>query len=245
VPEANIRQERLRFYIKKGRFPSPLELSPLSQEGNWIYGQRDRIFHFERFDREREQFLHFWVLDLNPMDLTLTRRIEAARATWDQGYSTWRLEQVRMWLFEKERLVQSEQHDVLYLPLAETPAYFKKDIKKPAYMSVSELATHISELERSGIDVHEFRVALQRKIASPITCLVMTLVGVPFGFTLGRKGALYGIGLGIFLGMVYWLSLGFFEELGKYGYVGSGLAGWGPGILFGTLGVFALFRVRT
>lgn len=245
VPGANIRQEQLRFYIKKGRFPSPLELSPLSQEGNWVYGQSHRIFHFERFDRECEQFHHLWVLDLNPADLTLTRRIEATWATWDQSHSTWRLENARLWLFEKDRLIRSEQHEVLYLPLAETPAYFKTDMKKPAYMSVPELAAHISELKRSGIDVHEFQVALQRKIASPITCLVMTLVGVPFGFTLGRKGALYGIGLGIFLGLVYWLSLGFFEELGKYGYVDSSLAGWGPGILFGVLGLFVLFRVRT
>lgn len=245
VPEANILQEQLRFYIKKGRFPLPLELSPLAQEGNWVYGKQHRIFHFDQFDRERLVFSKLWVLDLNPADLTLSQRIEARRARWDQVQHQWQLEDARVWKFQKDRLVQSWSCDTLYLALEESPDYFQKDVRKPQYMSASELATYIRELRQKGVDVRSWSVAFHRKLASPIACFVMGLVGIPFGLTLGRKGTLRGVGLGIFIGLTYWLSLGFFEGLGKYGYVSPVLAGWGPAVLFGALGVFALFWVRT
>jgi len=245
VPRTNLRQDQLRFYIKKGHFPSPLELSPISQEGNWVHGEKSRVFHFERFNREHNEFQQLWILDMDEASMTIRRRIEAARAIWDQPTFRWLLEDARVWVFERDQLVGSHKFDLMPIQLEETPAYFKKDIKKPEYMSASELARHITELEGSGTEVNELRIALERKLALPIACLVMVLVGLPFGFTLGRKGALYGVGLGILLGVIYWLGSGLFEALGRYRYVSAVLAGWGPGGLFGALGVYFFFRVRT
>ena len=34
--------------------------------------------------------------------------------------------------------------------------------------------------------------------------LMMTLLAVPFAVTTGRRGALYGVGVGIVLAIVYW-----------------------------------------
>ena len=42
-------------------------------------------------------------------------------------------------------------------------------------------------------------VQLQRKVAFPFVTLIMTLLAVPFAVTTGRRGALYGIGVGIVL----------------------------------------------
>jgi LPS export ABC transporter permease LptF/LPS export ABC transporter permease LptG len=245
LPGANLKQDQLRFYIKKGHFPSLAELSPISEEGNWMYGETGRIFHFDRFDRDHDEFNHLWILDLNETDMAIWRRIEARRAVWDSRQESWLLEDGKMWLFDRDRVVQSSSFERVLLKFNETLTYFKKDVKKPEYMSEAELSAHIGELKRRGVDITELIIALERKRALPVACLVMGLFGVPFGFTVGRRGALYGVGLAIVLGLVYWTGLGFFEQLGRYGYVGPRLAGWGLEGLFGVLGGYFLFRVRT
>ena len=62
------------------------------------------------------------------------------------------------------------------------------------------------------------RRASQRKLAFPLVTIVMTLLGVPFGVTTGRRGALYGIGLAIDPRRVaYWLVNTFFLAVGQAG----------------------------
>ena len=60
-------------------------------------------------------------------------------------------------------------------------------------------------------------VALQRKVAFPFVTLVMTLLAVPFAVTTGRRGAMYGVGIGIVLAIVYWIALSVFGALGAGG----------------------------
>ena len=76
-------------------------------------------------------------------------------------------------------------------------------------------------------------VQLQRKIAFPFVTLIMTLLAVPFAVTTGRRGALYGIGIGIVLAIVYWTALSVFGALGAGGWISPMLAAWAPNILFG------------
>ena len=53
----------------------------------------------------------------------------------------------------------------------------------------------------------EHEVELHRKIAFPFVTLVMTFIAVPFAVTTGRRGAMYGIGIGIVLALVYWTMI--------------------------------------
>jgi lipopolysaccharide export LptBFGC system permease protein LptF len=73
----------------------------------------------------------------------------------------------------------------------------------------------------------------------------MTLIGVPFAFVVGRKGALYGIGLSIVIAIVYWGCLGIFEALGSNALLPSLLAAWAPNLLFGAAGLYLMLRLET
>lgn len=246
VPPANQRQDRLRFYIKKGRFPQPIELSPMPFiGGHWMYGLQARIFHFDAFDPTYDEFRNLLILDIDESNMSIRRRIEAPKARWNDEQGRWILDSARVWTFSGSEMISGETRKVYPLALEETPAYFKKYVKKPAYMSASALAAHIRELARQGVDVTELRVARQRKLALAWACLAMGLVGVPFGFSAGRRGALFGASVAVVLGVIYWVGWGFFAQLGRYGYVGVGLAGWGPVGLLAAIGVYGLFRVRT
>jgi lipopolysaccharide export LptBFGC system permease protein LptF len=78
-----------------------------------------------------------------------------------------------------------------------------------------------------------------------LACLIMTLLGVPFAFSMGKRGTLVGIGLSIAIAMVYWGAIGLFKGLGYAGSLNIFLAAWGPNILFGLAGLYGMFTLRT
>jgi lipopolysaccharide export LptBFGC system permease protein LptF len=88
-------------------------------------------------------------------------------------------------------------------------------------------------------------VQLQRKVAFPFVTLIMTLLAVPFAVTTGRSGALYGIGIGIVLAIVYWTGQSVFGAMGGAGLLSPTLAAWAPNILFTAVAGYMLLTVRT
>jgi lipopolysaccharide export LptBFGC system permease protein LptF len=127
----------------------------------------------------------------------------------------------------------------------EGPDYFETELVGADMMTFTELRHHIQELRTSGFNVIPSLVQLQRKIAFPFVTLVMTLLAVPFAVTTGRRGALYGVGLGIALALSYWLLTSVFAAIGTAGLLTPLLAAWAPNLTFGAGAVYLLLTVRT
>ena len=79
----------------------------------------------------------------------------------------------------------------------------------------------------SGFNVVPYTVALQRKLSFPFVTVVMSLLAVPFAVTTGRRGALYGVGLGIVLAIAYWLLFSLFAAIGTASLIAPMLAASG------------------
>ena len=71
------------------------------------------------------------------------------------------------------------------------------------------------------------------------------LVGVPFAFTTGRRGSLYGLGVSVILAVKYLAAVALFTALGSAGYLNPLAAAWAPNALFAVAGLFFLLNVRT
>ena len=76
---------------------------------------------------------------------------------------------------------------------------------------------------------------------------VVTPVSAGFGssITTGRRGALYGIGIGIVLAIVYWTAQSIFGALGAGGWISPMLGAWAPNIMFGAAALYMVLTVRT
>jgi lipopolysaccharide export LptBFGC system permease protein LptF len=86
---------------------------------------------------------------------------------------------------------------------------------------------------------------MHARLAFPLVTIVMTLIGVPFGVTMGRRGALYGIGVALILGCAYWLANAFFTAAGQADVLPAALAAWAANLLFLALAGYATMTVRT
>jgi lipopolysaccharide export LptBFGC system permease protein LptF len=127
----------------------------------------------------------------------------------------------------------------------ETADYFETEAREPELMNFGQLRAYITELKSSGYNVLDHEVGLHRKIAFPFVTLVMTLIAVPFAVTTGRRGAMYGIGVGIVLALVYWTMISVFAAFGQGGLIDPVLAAWAPNLIFGAAAVYLLLTVRT
>jgi lipopolysaccharide export LptBFGC system permease protein LptF len=112
-------------------------------------------------------------------------------------------------------------------------------------MTYAELRDHVREIQGLGFDARRPRVDLAFKLSFPWVSLVMTLLGLPFAFAMGKRGALVGIAVSLSIAVVYWIMLGVFRSLGYVGVLSAPLAAWGPNVFFGLLGGWLFLRVRT
>jgi lipopolysaccharide export LptBFGC system permease protein LptF len=131
------------------------------------------------------------------------------------------------------------------IPLSETPDYFKTEQPIAELMTVPQLRRYVADLSASGFNAVPLTVELQRKLAFPLVTFVMTLLAVPFGVTTGRRGTLYGIGLGIVIALSYWIASSAFVAVGRAGLLSPALAAWTPNIIVFGCAMYLFLRART
>jgi LPS export ABC transporter permease LptG/LPS export ABC transporter permease LptF len=221
---------------------------------HWIVATDGGLYHYESFDPRTNSFTQLtayridsraWRLDslTYAKDVSLSHD-QHASAAW-RGRQGW----TRDFVSTKRGTV--ERTSVKYTPFAEQdlplepPSYFKTENLEPEWMTYGQLKRYVTQLRSSGFNAVPDMVALQRKVSFPLVTLVMTLLAVPFAVTTGRRGALYGIGVGIVLAIVYWTTLSVFAAMGAGGLIAPMLAAWAPNILFGAAAAYLVLTVRT
>jgi LPS export ABC transporter permease LptG len=211
----------------------------------WVVGSEGKsMFHFLRAEPERGRLAGLEVFEFDE-NRRVSRRIRADEALWTEE-SGWLLS--GGWVRELEG---SQVRSFVPIagptpfPFPEKPAYFAGDSRNPAQMRARELRAYIETLEARGENVPDLEVELQDKRAFPFSSFVMALVALPFGFRLERKGALYGLGVALAVGMVYIAVYAIFSTLGTIGAIPPIVAVWSPSALFGLLSVYLFLGVRT
>jgi LPS export ABC transporter permease LptF/LPS export ABC transporter permease LptG len=210
----------------------------------WVLGRsKSRIYHFAYFDPRSAVFSGLSVYDLDLARWTLAKRTSADKAVLKQGTlylsKSWERD------FSDERSVGYVEKREATLSGVEDEAFFLKEWKEPSQMNARELRAYIREIADLDFEVGRFKVDLAAKVAFPFVCLVMTLLGLPFAFTMGKRGTLVGIGTSIVIAMVFWGAIGIFRSLGYVAILPPFLAAWGPNLIFSLAGLYLLFRLRT
>jgi LPS export ABC transporter permease LptG len=238
----------------KGRPPESVSYL----ERRWIMGTDGRIYNYDFMsqgapggrpmlamqggqpsDEVVLNGLSMFVLDTK--EWNLKERMYAARAKWTgQEYE---LETAWRWAFTNPP--RYETLDGARTREVEPPSYFKREDVHMEGVRFAQLREHIASLEARGVDVARLKVQLHRKVAFPLVALVMTLIGIRFSFTVGRRGTLFGMGISIVIAIVYWACFMLFEAMGNNAVLPAQVAAWAPNLLFGAAGVYLMLTVET
>jgi len=243
---ANQRADQLNYLIRTG---TPQAVGVINRK--WLAGNSGEVYHYQYYDQRNRELNSLSIFDFDPQTHHLKSRTFVQRARYEPVAAA--IGETSNWLFDKgwsrefnptTQVSSFATFDQRTAPL-EPAEYFVTEAREPELMNFPQLRAYIQELRASGYNVLDHEVGLHRKIAFPFVTLVMTLIAVPFAVTTGRRGAMYGIGVGIVLALVYWTMISIFAAFGQGGMIDPMLAAWAPNLVFGAAAAYLLLTVRT
>lgn len=239
---ANRQAESLRTLIRSG---VPRTFNMMNRQ--WMAGSDDRIYHYGRFDPTARRLDELQVFDFGDARWNVVQRTYGRVVTY-QPDGTWQAAQGWARDFGDRNTVSNFTLFATRDLTLEAPGYFGVEEPEAAQaerLKLGQLRQHIAELTRAGYDTTALSVALHRKLAFPFITVIMTLIAIPFGVTTGRKGTLFGIGIGIVMALTYWVTQSLFAAIGSAGLLSPVLAAWAPNILFAAVAAYLLLTART
>ncbi len=217
----------------------PKNFSPLNRR--WIIGRDGSIYHYGVFEARSQMLTALSIYRLVPGQWRLGSETYATTAVYRRGW-TGRSGWVKAFPMAGNPQWRTFTEQQLAL---EPPDYFGTEVAEAEMMTATQLRRSIGELAQSGFNYIPQEVELHRKLAFPFVTFVMALLAVPFGVTTGRRGALYGIGLGIIIALSYWVVSSVFVAIGKSGVLPPVLAAWTPNIIVSACALYLILTTKT
>lgn len=241
LPYSNLRAQALRHVIRGG---TPRTFDVVNRK--WLVARDGSIYNYTFYDQRRRELNGLSIYEFDRTRSDLVRRVYVGFAGHvPNAPETWRSRDGWVREFAKgtdlKAFVTFPSRDLKLEP----PDYFATEAEEPDRMTYGQLKKYIADLSASGVNVVPQTVALHRKVSFPVVTLIMTLIAVPFAVTTGKRGALYGIAVGIVLAVVYWITINAFSAIGSAGMMPPLLAAWAPNLLFGAGAAYLLLTVRT
>jgi LPS export ABC transporter permease LptG len=240
LPYANQRTGQLRSKIK-GRKSVPTS----GQQRLWFIGKGRYLINFLSYDSNIKQVTQIQVFEFHPTEFRLTRRVYAQRAKWDG----------RGWVFSNGWIRSfTDEGTATYTPVVnpirlyyeETPQDFALEGNSdPTQMTFAQLRHYIESLRKTGYAAEKLSVQLYSKTSWPFLSLVMALIALPFAFRIGKRGALYGVGIALIVGIFYWMVYAVFTKFGEVGNLPPILSAWSANILFAIAAVYLFLHAET
>ena len=238
LPYANRRAAELRDEIKK----RPVQTYNVLNR-KWMMGENQELYNYAYYDPSSRKFSGLAVYKYATSPFAITERFYTEEAKWESEIGAWVFSNGWKRNFAEGR--QIERFEALAVNDMEPPSYFVKEQKRSNQMTYLELTRYVEDLKQAGYDVVPLEVARQAKFSFPLAAMVTVLIGVPFSFAPGKKGALYGIGIAIAIGLCYYVTTRIFAFMGETAMLPPFMAAWAPNVLFSVAALYGLFNVRT
>ena len=125
-----------------------------------------------------------------------------------------------------------------YLAVAQAMSGISPDdlgsvVREASEMSFFQLWRYIHKMEAEGYDVTRYRVDFHAKIAFPLLCLMMVMIGSAIALTRERhEGIPVSVGYGICVAFLFWIFYSICLSLGYGEMLPPILAAWAANLLF-------------
>lgn len=127
----------------------------------------------------------------------------------------------------------------------ETPGELMTERKAAEEMTRAELSKYLDQVKKSGGTAGALKVELPLKFAVPVACLVVALFGAPLAITNARAGAAIGLAIALGTTLTYLTGTQIMKSVGGKDILSPELAAWSMNIVFLTIAVVLLARVKS
>jgi lipopolysaccharide export system permease protein len=207
------------------------------------YRSNQLIYNLKSFDTRTNTISGISIYSFD-QDFKLRQMIEAEKGHYENNQ--WNLEKGTITVFTNEQpfpITQSFASRVL--EIKETPKDFSEIEKEVDTLRLIELKKYIDRIKKVGADVKAYQVKFHSRISMSLTSLIMCVIGIPFSIRNRREGSLAkDLGLCLSFTFFYWVFYSIGLSLGTNGTLLPWIAAWLPNILFATIAVVLVSRVR-
>jgi lipopolysaccharide export system permease protein len=203
------------------------------QQDIWIKGVRSIIFirHYHSPSRTA------YGLTVNRFDedFRLIERLDAETGHYRDGQ--WRLAGVMVQRREPDAVEMAVSfQEEMVVPLDMAPEDLSPAAREGSEMSFAELRRHAERVAAEGYDAGAYRVDLQAKLAFPVICLILAVIGAGIGLhRLTHGGLALAVAIGLGLAFLYWIFFSFCLSLGYGEMLPPVVAAWAGNLLFGCI----------
>ncbi len=211
-------------------------IATVSQNGDLWVRSGQQIIHADRADPSTET-LHGITIFTFDAKHRLTTRLEAKAAVITK---------------DCQRLIEGIDYQFLPTLQVDTfkerpwqvfldPERLTNETPPPEMLTLLELYTMATKLQREGHDTTRYWAIFHRKLAAPATTLAAILLAFPFALRLPRTGGtLRSFLFGLLLGFAMFVLEDLATALGMGGRLPPMLAAWAPVLFFGSMAGFML-----
>ncbi len=234
IPPSNkVRIEFENIYVKEIRETGMANIHMQIEPGLFVY--------MRRYSSYRERGDDFSMEKIDGKDLRF--KITAERVKYDSIDGKWIFEDYIRRDFPADGgmiISKGEKMDTL---VNMKPADFKEERKFFETMTNPELDNYIDEqIERGVGNVEPYLIEKHRRVASPFSAFILTLMGVSLASRKTRGGMGVHIGVGIALSFSYILFMTISTTFAINGNLSPLMATWLPNIVFAAIGVLLYYR---
>jgi lipopolysaccharide export system permease protein len=219
----------------------PEQFVSMQRQNISMVGSGNQIYHIGSFDGAAGTMTNVLLLGFDN-DSKLISRVDARSARYQDGRWTFFNGYLRTF-DDSDREVSAQPFREMPISLPEKPVDFLKMQKEPEEMTLIELLKYVRQLEKNGSDDHKELVELHHKIVVPFGCLIMAVLGVPWGWSMGKhSGVVISILICVLVAFIYLGGLEIARGLGNQGILSPFLSMWLINMIFCVLGPVLLLR---
>ena len=115
--------------------------------------------------------------------------------------------------------------------------------RKAKELPTKQLFTRIKELKRGDRNYIKYRLLFHKRLAFPVSCLVLGLIAAPLGMKVREDTRVPGLASGLAVFLVYYVMLTAGQNLSEVGMFPPFLGLWLPNIGFGIVALFFWLQV--
>ena len=242
APQAGLVRDELKEEIKTG---DPRYVG----QHNHVYRNREdhRLWFITELNTAGNRAKRLEVIQQNESGI-VSEKWYALRASYVPETAMWILEEARhVTVDESGNLVASESSPRLEIRgWKESPWKIASSAMNSEFLGVPELTDYLRyNAEFPKTRLAPFVTHWHYRWALPWVCLVVIFIAGPLGVVIGRRGIMGGVtgAVALFAGLVFSSSL--FIALGKGDRIPGWVAGWGPVLIFLSIGLYLLWIKAT
>ncbi|MEP7270088.1 MAG: LptF/LptG family permease [Acidobacteriota bacterium] len=226
LPYTN-REQDSRYHQIKGK---KLEQAAFALGQRWVYGGSDQIFGFHYLeDQNRLLKTYVYRLKADTQLLESVTNLESAR---HESGNKWRVESG--WRLNVNQGKEASRVENLtsaeVVDLGEGEATFVRTINESSKLSFGDLNAYIAQLRKIGAATYTEQIDLWRRVSHPLACLTLIVLSMPWVVARrfhSRRDTLAGVGIGVVISILFWLTTQAFEVAGKNALLPVSIAVWG------------------